>query len=83
MVYWTNFLFSSVPFRKKCPHGAMDLLGPDGIPNRSVSRINLAKKVLFVFFLLFSSFPFSSFSVNSVFSFVFLIFLFILWFCSL
>ena len=20
MVYWTNFLFSSVPFRKKCPH---------------------------------------------------------------
>ena len=20
MVYWTNFIFSSVPFRKKCPH---------------------------------------------------------------
>ena len=24
IVYWTNFLFSSVPFRKKCPHGAID-----------------------------------------------------------
>ena len=54
-MYLTNFLFSSVPSRKKCPHGEVDLLGRARI-KILLARINLAKMFCdFFFVFLFSS----------------------------